>query len=348
MKASRWGLVVVAVAAVGAFVAATQTQFAYDGRCWLRAKKADTLDAYRQYERLYPEGRHLARARARIEEFLWQEAIKEHTIRSIQTYVQAYPQGRFLDRASQEIEALSKDDAPFQAVLRERTQESPARFCTEFPGHVRLAEAGQMIRDLTEVRDFFELLDARQIEAQAVGESIQKVTLRICRLVPRVMLIRVPAGILFVPADKSSQNMIVTDECRIDLFEDGWKSVGVSVACANRSRRIPKSQDTFTIERAPGQAELAKLAPLLNGSNVGYATKQAAVWIVTDDATYAELGTLTSQFVGRTIRASHAAGAMQLCDKAGIDITRKAIWEDRHQILESLEASAVKDWLTRK
>lgn len=340
--------VLAVVVAVAAFVGATQTPFAYDGRCWLRAKEANTLDAYREYERRYPEGRYLAKARACIEEFLWQEALQEHTIRSIQTYVQAYPQGRFLDNASREIEVLRRDDAPFQAVLRERTQESLTRFRTEFPGHVRLAEAELAILDLAEARDFFELLAARQIEAQAVGDDIQGVTLRIRRLVPRAMLIRLPAGSFFVPANTSCQNMVATSDRRIELIEDEWTSLGVSVACANRSRRIPDSHVTFTIKRAPGQAELAKLAALLNESNVGYATRQAAVWIVTDDATYGDLGTLVSQFGWRTINAPHAAEAMQLCDKAGIDITRKAIWKDRDRILAGMDASPVKDWLAHR
>jgi hypothetical protein len=346
MKANRWSLAVVAT--IVAFVGLTQTPFAYDGRCWLRAKKANTLDAYREYERRYPEGRHLVKARACIEEFLWQEALEEHTIRSIQAYVQAYPQGQFLDKASREIEVLRKDDAPFRAVLRERTQEALTRFRTDFPGHVRLAEAELAVLDLAEAGDFFELLAARQIEAQAVGDNIRAVSLSVRRLVPRAMLIRVPAGSFFVPANESSQNMVTTADSRIELIDDGWKSVGVSVACANRSRHIPNSHDTFTIKRAPEQVELARLASLLNESNVEYATKQAAVWIVTDDATYGDLGTLVLQFGGRVIGASQTAEAMQLCDKVGIDITRKAIWKDRDQILAGLEASTVKDWLTHK
>ncbi len=40
--------------------------------------------------------------------------------------------------------------------------------------------------------------------------------------------------------------------------------------------------------------------------------------------------------------------AMKLCDEAGIDITRKAIWRDRDRILAGLDASHVKDWLTHK
>ncbi len=80
---------VVVAAAIAAFIGATQLPFAYDGRSWIRAKKADTLDAYREYEHDYPKGRHLAKARTRIEEMIWQEALGEHTIRSIQTYVEA-------------------------------------------------------------------------------------------------------------------------------------------------------------------------------------------------------------------------------------------------------------------
>jgi hypothetical protein len=62
------------------------------------------------------------------------------------------------------------------------------------------------------------------------------------------------------------------------------------------------------------------------------------VWIVTDDADYADLGTLRA-VVGafglsgtRVINQKEAAQAMRLCHEAGIDLRRKAIWKDRAMI----------------
>lgn len=51
---------IVAVIVILAGIGATQLPFARDGRSWNRAKKAGTLNAYREYERDYPAGRHSA------------------------------------------------------------------------------------------------------------------------------------------------------------------------------------------------------------------------------------------------------------------------------------------------
>ena len=94
--------------------------------------------------------------------------------------------------------------------------------------------------------------------------------------------------------------------------------------------------------------------PVLDKAGVSYAVRQAAVWIVTDDADYGDLGILVSrpvlQALGgtRTIREPEAARAMRICEEAGIDITSKAIWGDRQKILAGLEEGDFKTWLEQK
>lgn len=80
-------------------------------------------------------------------------------------------------------------------------------------------------------------------------------------------------------------------------------------------------------------------------------TGQAAVWIVTDDADYADLGILNTQtriITGgeirgwreeRTIDERAAVKAMMICATAGIDITRKRIWRDRESLAAALTGS---------
>ena len=94
--------------------------------------------------------------------------------------------------------------------------------------------------------------------------------------------------------------------------------------------------------------------PLLNKANVSFATRQAAVWIVTDNASYADLGSLISRpsnllFGGsRTIRENEAARAMKICEEVGIDITRKKIWIDKQIILRGLTDDELKKWIGKK
>jgi len=88
---------------------------------------------------------------------------------------------------------------------------------------------------------------------------------------------------------------------------------------------------------------------VLNKKNVPYSTEQAAVWIVTDNATYGGLGSLTTRsgngIQRRTIDETDTARAMRLCAEAGIDIKRKNVWRDRGHLLRNLSAGELKRWL---
>jgi hypothetical protein len=84
--------------------------------------------------------------------------------------------------------------------------------------------------------------------------------------------------------------------------------------------------------------------PVLDKAGVTYDVKQAAVWIVTDDASYSALGILV-RGSARVIGAADAARAMQLHEQAGLNIASKAIWQDRKDILDDLEDGELKRWL---
>jgi hypothetical protein len=145
--------------------------------------------------------------------------------------------------------------------------------------------------------------------------------------------------------------MVSTAEKKIRLSTDDWISVDVSVACANRPKDIPGSKDSFRVQRSPHQAELARLMPFLDKARAPYTVRQAAVWIVTDNASYRDLGVLVSVSFGlrtRQINELETARAMKICDEAGIDITRKRIWRDRNIVLRKLQDSELKNWLKAK
>jgi hypothetical protein len=206
--------------------------------------------------------------------------------------------------------------------------------------------------------DIVDLIRDRKIEVATQGGGIQGVGLRVRRLVPQPLNVRIPVGTFFASRSGSSQSMVTTREAQTTLTDDGWVSLSVSTACANRPLNIPTAGDTFGIERSPQQAELAKLMPVLDRAGVPYPVMQAAVWIVTDNATYSDLGVLVSRRVPvggaqfmppdtgtRVIREFDAARAMQLCQQAGINIKAKAIWRDRAAILQGLQDAALKTWL---
>jgi hypothetical protein len=205
---------------------------------------------------------------------------------------------------------------------------------------------------LAEELDIVDAIQTKKIEVQAEGSGIDTVSVRIRKKVTSPLTIRIPVGTFFVSGNDSAQNMVSTSESSVELSSKDWVSVSADAACANRPKDIPVEGDKFSVQKSPQQAELAKLMPVLNNAGVDTETKQAAVWIVTDDADYEDLGTLVESPTGyggtRAINEKEAANAMRICEKAGIDITKKAIWNDRKEILKDLKDNDLKIWLKNK
>lgn len=230
--------------------------------------------------------------------------------------------------------------------------EGPGGLRGSGPGTPRKSEAGQ--RAAPRENDLVDLLATRQVEAEVTGESIEFVNVKLRRLVPAAIKVGIPVGLYFVSRNSSAQNMVSTEARSVLLRDSQWVSVMIPAACTNRSRDIPEGADRFDVARSPQQAELARLMPMLSRAKANFAVTQAAVWIVTDDADYDDLGILTESYGplglggSRVIRAAEAARAMKIAEEAGIDVTRKAIWNDREKILQQLKEGELKRWLRRR
>ena len=333
---------------------ASEGKARYDQHGWAEATAANTVQGFERYVQLHGDGKHVAEAKDNIESLHWQEATAANTSRSYRQYITTNPEGQHLRDAERKATALQSDDAPFDAAMKIGTEASLKKFLVDFPGHQKGAEVQQAITDITEGLDIVELLREKKIEIETSGSGIQSVGVRIRKLVPYPITVRVPVGSYFVSSRKSAQNMVTTAESKVRVTGDDWRRVSVSAACANRPRDIPGTKDTFSVQRSPHQKELASLMPVLDRAGVGYATRQAAVWIVTDNASYSDLGILVSRsqfqaFGGtRTIRETETARAMKICTDAGIDITRKRIWNDRARVLGGLKDDELKKWLEEK
>jgi len=330
---------------------------------WQDATAANTVQGFERYVQLHADGKHVAEANDTIESLHWQEATAANTIRAYRQYGTTHPEGQHLREAETKATGLRTDDAPFDAAMKAGTEASLKKFLEDFPEHQKQAEAQQAIKEITEGRDIVDLLREKKIEIETSGSGIQSVSVRVRKLVPYPITVRVPVGSYFVSSRQSAQNMVTTEESKTRITGDDWRHLSVSAACANRPRDIPGSGDTFSVQRSPHQEELARLMPILNKAGVGYATRQAAVWIVTDNANYSDLGTLVTRQVPafggiqpfggfqpfgggtRTICEADAARAMKICDEAGIDITRKRIWYDCQTVLNGLPDGDIKTWL---
>jgi hypothetical protein len=214
--------------------------------------------------------------------------------------------------------------------------------------------------------DIVDLVKEGKIEVRAEGAGIYTVDVNIRAFVKYPLIVRIPIGTFF-ESNTAVQNMVATAETRIWLSSSllipaEWKSVVVRAACANRTRPIPEKHSFFTVQHSAIQQELAQLLPALERAGADLETRQAAVWIVTDNANYNDLGILlrtpswlpaafldTKQAEGyRVIREGHVAYALKIFDEAGIDVSRYAIWQDRQRIHGALQSGDVKTWLEWK
>lgn len=186
-----------------------------------------------------------------------------------------------------------------------------------------------------------------------MGGGIETLQLRLRGTRPGPLMVNVPVGTFFVADNTGTQNMVARAATTVTLSGKNWVTVDVAVACANRPRDVPERGDTFKVQRSPHQQELQRLMPRLRAAGADYPVEQAAVWIVTDDATFDDLGVLEERsFPGisgrRVINERDAVRGMQIVDGAGIDITRKAIWADRATVRKALPASALRTWLDNR
>ena len=144
-------------------------------------------------------------------------------------------------------------------------------------------------------------------------------------------VLSIPVGTLFVPDSSAVQTMVTVAETTIDLTTTESADFSARVACANRRLAIPSSATRFTVEPRPRQEELSAALPMLAETKAPYAVAQALVWIITDNATYADLGSLV-RGNRRTINETDAARAMMSMERSGVDLTRRGIWSDRQRV----------------
>jgi hypothetical protein len=324
----------------------------HDALGWAEAQSAGAVIGFQNYLKLHPQGKHVSDARDSIENLYWQKASQANTIAAYRVFLEGQPNGKHAAEAKTRELALRVDPAPYQAVMKTATEESLQKFIAAYPGHEKETEVQAVLKDIVEGKDIVDLLREKKVEAKVQGGGIESVSVSLRRRVPYAITARIPVGTYFVSANSSAQNMVATAESRVRLDSDDWLEVSPEAACANRPLDIPTGEDSFSIRRSPHQAELARLMPVLEKAGVDVETRQAAVWIITDDADYDDLGTLVASQFGfggsRVINELETARAMKICEEANINIRSKRIWSDRQMILAGLQDEELKKWLQGK
>lgn len=320
---------------------------------WQAAVRADSTASYEFFLALKPDGEHAAAARRRLDALVVardrERARRIDTPDAYRSYLTDHADAPDAEAVRARLALLDQHAPAWQATCKIGTAEAFQAFVAQNPSSPWAGAAQRALLDL-EGRDIVDLIEEGKVEVDATGGGIQSAGLQVKRLTPYPLAVRVPAGTYLVAGRASAQNMVVTRDATVKLDQTS-SFVNLVVACANKPKDIPHSEDSFTLQRPQHHAELARLAPVLDRAGVDYATRQAAVWIVTDDATYAGLGMLVSRPIGsvsggsRVIGPEAAARALQLCAEADIDIRGKLLLADRNAFLSSLPEGELKAWL---
>jgi hypothetical protein len=199
--------------------------------------------------------------------------------------------------------------------------------------------------------NLFDLKAAGKIAAEVSGSNIEQVSLHLLNLTDESIRVFVPAGTFFAANNAGAQSMVATGGDYIDLDGRQARSALIAAACANLPLNIPDSSTSFTISQTAPQPDLARVAPLLSRDSIPYSVRQAAVWIVTDNADYDDLGVLVNAGYGdlsgaRVISVTETARAMQILDAAGVNIRNRRVWRDRALLTEHLPEGELRTWLS--
>jgi hypothetical protein len=223
------------------------------------------------------------------------------------------------------------------------------RWCSYSAISVTLAVL--LIGQVGDTRDIYEAYRDGKVDIEVRGDGIENVNGRVTRKAgTKPMVVRIPPGTLFEANSGGVQNMVVTDGTTVDLTTSRSATFTAAVACSDLHLSVPGEGDRFAVGRLPARkAEVVKFFPVANRAGVSYETKQAGVWIVTDDANYDGLGILVGGFLGggpRAINEDEAANAMMLLEKSGIDVSARSIWNDRLDICNTVitKGSAASTW----
>lgn len=207
-----------------------------------------------------------------------------------------------------------------------------------------------VLTETFELRDMFDLVAAGQLAINATGSNIQQVSLQVLNLSDERLRFLVPGGTFFASTDPAAQSMIATGGAQeFDIQPHQAITVSVEAACANLPLDVPNWETSFAIAPAPPRPELAAVARRLGNEN--YDVRQAAIWIISDNANHDDLGALvTGGSYGnlggvRVIDPEDAVRAMRIIADAGVDIRGRRIWRDRAALLEATTDGELRRWL---
>ncbi len=203
------------------------------------------------------------------------------------------------------------------------------------------------------------------LDVVAQGDTYNTAKITMTRTIDEDIHVVIPAGTFLAARPVGVQDMVVTHTVEIDLTDNEPLEVIVRTASLETQASIPVPGNRFAVfDRF--SSPLTNLMAVVGDSDMEFDTIQAAVWIVTENGDWDEMGILREvdgEIIGyarevegeddedegvRLIDEEDVIRAMIQVENAGIDIRRKHIWMDHAAILENLPPGDLLDWLNQK
>ncbi len=204
--------------------------------------------------------------------------------------------------------------------------------------------------------DLFDALDAGLVEVDARGAGAEAVALRIRRRSSQPLVVTSPVAAYFDAAD--GRDMIARRDGWVVLDDDGWREWTLRAVGRQRDLDPPGAGDRLAVLPPPTAPVIEALlleiqtgTYTVSNSPTLYPPRtpvmeQAAVWIADGDADYASMA---PRIAGPLLPAQYAAAfALVFVDRAGIDVTRRRVWNDREEIFGRLRDQGLRVWYRLK
>lgn len=205
--------------------------------------------------------------------------------------------------------------------------------------------------------DLFDAIDSGLVEARAVGDRHDAVTIRIRRTGDRPIAVTSPVGTYF-RSDSGSRDMVARRDGWVVLPDTEWRDWSVRSVGRQRERRIPAESDSFEILPPSTEPHLESLMYYIQVGTytvsnsptlyplVTYGVEQAAVWITDADLDYE---TIAGDVEGSRMPAQYTvAFALVFADRAGVDVTVRRVWKDSEQVFDVLRDQGLRLWYQHK
>ncbi|MCL1823964.1 MAG: hypothetical protein FWG44_07145 [Oscillospiraceae bacterium] len=150
-------------------------------------------------------------------------------------------------------------------------------------------EPPEMITD-----DYISLTEAGYISVAITGNRIDVTDVSVLNHSDKIITVLIPIGAYFKADNDSVQDMAVRTPAVITIFPNVEAVLEVDTCCMNIHKNIPDSGNSFTAGFLPdSQSKLKDTLTFLDLENESFAVTQAAVWLITDNASdYDLLNTL--------------------------------------------------------